>query len=139
MDVNLFVPVNVRVVDILADGYSITWELSAAARADLLTSPTAPAITVYGRNAITTTVGILGVVSAAQPSFIYAVPSGISEVYLTATYNGTETTASNSVTLLSTNAMPSESMTSIARDENGVARSLATTPEIGRASCRERV
>ncbi|RLB79023.1 MAG: hypothetical protein DRH24_13560 [Deltaproteobacteria bacterium] len=129
MDVNLFIPINPRVNNILADGYSITWELSAAATAQLTDEGTNPVINIYGRDAITTLVSILGVVSADSTTFAFMVNSGISEVYMTAELNGTETAASPSILLVSTNIMPEASLTSVARDEDGVPRSIAVTSD----------
>ena len=130
MDVNLFIPINLRVANVLADGYTVTWELTAAAATAVLTEAGPyPALSIYGRDAITSNVSILGVVSAASVSFAFAVPSGISEVYLTATLGSTETAASSSVFLLSTNIMPEGSLNAIARDENGIARALAVTED----------
>jgi len=129
MDVNLFIPINPRVDNILTDGYSVTWDLSAAALAQLTDEGTNPVINIYGRDAVATTVSLLGVVSADSTSFTFAVASGISEVYFTAELAGVETAASSSILLVSTNIMPEASLTSVARDEDGIPRSIAVTSD----------
>lgn len=129
MDVNLFIPVNVRVKEHLSDSYTITWGLSAAAKSELASAVTVPTLLVYGRNAISSAIEVLGSMPADSTTFTFGVRSGISEVYLTAKLGSVETATSASVNLLSTNIMPEHSSITIGRDENGVSRSIATTAD----------
>lgn len=129
MDVNLFIPVDVKVKNVLSDSYTITWDLTAAAFADLIGATSTPALIIYGRDAVTTLVETLGTIPADATTFEFAVKSGISEVYLTAMLGAVETVPSMSVSLVSTNIMPEQLATAIGRDENGIARSIATTED----------
>lgn len=129
MDINLFTPINVRVKDVLNDSYTITWDISAAAKAELANSSDIPSITIYGRDATSSIVSVLGTTSANDTKFEFAIKSGISEVYLTAKFDTNESGPSASVALLSTNIMSENYGIAIGRDEKGNVRMLATTED----------
>ena len=129
MDVSLFKPINLHITSVTNNGYVISWDVGAVATSAITSEEYFPQFIVYGRDAISGIIAELGRTSSTTVNLIYFVHSGISEVYVTALLDSSESLASDSVTTVSTNIMPDTKSIAVGRDERGNARALAVTED----------
>ena len=129
MDVNLFTPINLKILNTLQEGYVVSWDIGAAAKSELAGDGPYPIFIIYGKDANTSNVGALGTLDASSTHYKFSTPPRISEVYITASLDGSESAPSNSVVLLSTNLMPEGTSIAVGKDDSGYARSLSVTPD----------
>lgn len=129
MDIEYFKPINLRITTVQENGYTVSWDVSPEALSEIEAKRAKPSFNVYVKDATTSLDSILYVISSSIGSYTTFIPAGYSEVYIKATDGTTESTASNSVILLSTNAMPASSAVAIGKDDEGIARSLSVTSD----------
>lgn len=129
MDVSNFQPQNLRIVSVNNSGYLVAWSVGAAGLNAITSGEYSPIFVVYGRAADSGVVSDIATVASSTGNFAYFVPSGFSELYVTAKLGINESAPSNSVTTVSTNIMPQQAAIAVGRDEQGNARSLATTED----------